>query len=149
MTFVKHTCGGGAAITPAGLVLSGLDEHELLELHTLNGAIVIFGAGTERLERAAIAYELVRMAEAIMTDVLAEQEEEPEEETIPLPCEALSRAGLDGDEIHVICDEGIVMIVGTEHEFSLSHRTRERLHKHGITPGHFDCLFKRVGEVDD
>ncbi len=149
MTFVKHTQGGSAEITPAALALSGLDEHEFFELHALNGAVVMFGADAEPFELVAVVNELVRLAEALMADVLSEKEEQLNEDTIPFPRVILKNAGLEGNEYHVFSDDGIVMIVGKEKEFSLTPETRERLHKHGITPAHFDCLFKRAGEEDD
>ena len=149
MTVVKRTANGGAEITPAALTLSGLADQEYLELHTLNGTIVMFNADAERYELVAVVNELVRLAEAIMKDVLSEEEEELEENTIPFPRAILELAGLEGDEYHVFSDDGIVMIVGKEQEFSLSPETRARLHKHGITPAHFDCLFKQANEASD
>lgn len=149
MTIVKRTANGGAEITPAALTLSGLADPEYLELHTLNGTIVAFNADAERYELVAVVNELVRLAEAIMEDVLSEEEDEMEEDSIPLPRAFLKCAGIEGSEYHVLTDDGIVMIVGAEQEFSLSPETRARLHKHGITPAHFDCLFRRVNEEAD
>lgn len=146
MTYVKRSKSGGVEITSAALTLSGLEEQEFFEVQTLDGAVVLLSTDTERHELTDIVNELIRLAKAIMRDIQAECENEPEEETILFPSAILTRAGLDGDEIHVICDEGIVMIVGKEHDFSLTPHTRERLNKHGITHGHFDCLLKRVRE---
>ena len=65
MTYVKRAKSGGVEITSAALTLSGLEEQEFLEVQTLNGAVVLFSADTERHELAGIVNELVRLAEAI------------------------------------------------------------------------------------
>ena len=145
MTYVKRAKSGGVEVTPAALTLSGLEEQEFLEVQTLNGAVVLFSADAERYELAGIVNELVRLAEAIITDVLNEEEAEKELNTVPFPKAVLERAGLDGDEYHVFSDKGIVMIVGKDQDFSLSPETRECLHEHGITPEHFDCLVNQRG----
>ena len=94
-----------------------------------------------------VVYNEMKGALSSPEDVLSE--EELEENTIPFPRAILEHAGLEGDEYHVFSDDGIVMIVGKEQEFSLSPETRARLHKHGITPAHFDCLFKQANEASD
>ena len=140
MTYVKRAQSGGVEITSAALTLSGLEKQEFLEVQTLNGAVVLFSADAERHELAGIVNELVRLAEAIITDVLDEEEAEQEIDSVPFPKAILENAGLNGNEYHVFSDKGIVMIVGKDQDFSLSPETRECLHEHGITPEHFDCL---------
>ena len=41
MTFIKYTNDGKAVIQPAALTLSGLEQEETLEMHTLENAIVL------------------------------------------------------------------------------------------------------------
>lgn len=148
MTYVKRTKSGGVEITSAALTLSGLEEQEFLEVQTLNGAVVLFSADAERYELAGIVSELVRLAEAIITDVLDEEEAEQERNTVPFPKAVLERAGLDGDEYHVFSDKGIVMIVGKDQDFSLSPETREQLHKHGVTPESFERAIKQAQNIE-
>ena len=107
MTYVKRAKSGGVEITSAALTLSGLEEQEFLEVHTLNGAVVLFSADAERHELAGIVNELVRLAEAIITDVLDEEEAEQELDTVPFPKAILENAGLNGNEYHVFSDKGI------------------------------------------
>lgn len=147
MTYVKRAKSGGVEITSAALTLSGLEEQEFLEVQTLNGAVVLFSADAERYELAGIVNELVRLAEAIITDVLDEEEAEQERNTVPFPKAVLERAGLDGDEYHVFSDKGIVMIVGKDQDFSLSPETREQLHKHGVTPESFERAIKQAQNI--
>lgn len=148
MTYVKRAKSGGVEITSAALTLSGLEEQEFLEVQTLNGAVVLFSADAERHELAGIVNELVRLAEAIITDVLDEEEAEQERNTVPFPKAVLERAGLDGDEYHVFSDKGIVMIVGKDQDFSLSPETREQLHKHGVTPESFERAIKQAQNIE-
>ena len=134
MTYVKRAKSGGVEITSAALTLSGLEEQEFLEVQTLNGAVVLFSADAERHELAGIVNELVRLAEAIITDVLDEEEAEQELDTVPFPKAILENAGLNGNEYHVFSDKGIVMIVDKNQDFSLSPETRECLHEHVVFP---------------
>lgn len=145
MTYVKLAKSGGVEVTPAALTLSGLEEQEFLEVQTLNGAVVLFSADAENHELVGIANELVRLAEAIITNVLDEEDAEQELDAVPFPKTILENAGLNGDEYHVFSDKSIVMIVGKDQDFSLSPETRECLHEHGITPEHFDCLVNQCG----
>ena len=41
MTFINYTNDGKAVIQSAALILSGLEQEETLELHTLENAIVL------------------------------------------------------------------------------------------------------------
>ena len=140
MTYVKRAKSGGVEITSAALTLSGLEEQEFLEVQTLNGAVVLFSADAERHELAGIVNELVRLAEAIITDVLDEEEAEQEIDSVPFPKAILENAGLNGNEYHVFSDKGNVMIVDKNQDFGLPPESRECLHAHGVTPEHFDCL---------
>ena len=148
MTYVKRAKSGGVEVTPAALTLSGLEEQEFLEVQTLNGAVVLFSADAEHHELVGIANELVRLAEAIITNVLDEEDAEQELDAVPFPKAILERAGLDGDEYHVFSDKGIVIIVGKDQDFSLSPETREQLHKHGVTPESFERAIKQAQNIE-
>lgn len=104
MTYLKRAKSGGVEVTSAALTLSGLEEQEFLEAQTLNGAVVLFSADAERHELAGIVSELVRLAEAIIADVLDEEESKRELDTVPFPKAILESAGLSGDEYHVYSD---------------------------------------------
>ena len=85
MTYLKRAKSGGVEVTSAALTLSGLEEQEFLEAQALNGAVVLFSADAERHELAGIVSELVRLAEAIIADVLDEEESKRELDTVPFP----------------------------------------------------------------
>ena len=53
MTFIKYTNDGKAVIQPAALTLSGLEQEETLEMHTLENAIVLLKQEMEPVEKAA------------------------------------------------------------------------------------------------
>ena len=53
MTFIKYTNDGKAVIQPAALTLSGLEQEETLEMHTLENAIVLLKPDMEPVEKAA------------------------------------------------------------------------------------------------
>ena len=98
MTYVKRAKSGGVEITSAALTLSGLEEQEFLEVQTLNGAVVLFSADAERHELAGIVNELVRLAEAIITDVLDEEAAEQELDAVPFHEAIRENDGLNGIE---------------------------------------------------
>lgn len=158
MTFVKHTFDDGAAITPAALALSGLDGSEMLELQALNKAVVLFEADMDFDARVALATQFMRMANALIADVSSEHEEDAEEDVAECECSsdvfaipyiALEAAGLADKNLHLFTDDGIVVIVENTHDFNLSPHTREKLHRHDITPENFCRMFSGADEDDD
>lgn len=58
MTFIKYTNDGKAVIQPAALTLSGLEQEETLEMHTLENAIVLLKQEMEPVEKAAASLDI-------------------------------------------------------------------------------------------
>ena len=71
MTFIKYTNDGKAVIQPAALTLSGLEQEETLEMHTLENAIVLLKPDMEPVEKAAAMMALMRLANSLWADMLA------------------------------------------------------------------------------
>lgn len=150
MTFVKRTANEGVVITPAAMLLSGLEVHELLEVQTLDGAVVMYQADAEYQDRLAIANELMRLAEALLSDTMEDAADELEADSVRFPNEIFESAGLDTDEYDIFSDDGIIMIVRKNQDFNISDKTRKSLHKYGVTPETFDCLAKAAyADSDD
>ena len=63
MTFIKYTNDGKAVIQPAALTLSGLEQEETLEMHTLENAIVLLKQEMEPVEKGAAMMALMRLAQ--------------------------------------------------------------------------------------
>ena len=68
MTFIKYTNDGKAVIQPAALTLSGLEQEETLEMHTLENAIVLLKQEMEPVEKAAAMMALMRLAHSLWED---------------------------------------------------------------------------------
>ena len=71
MTFIKYTNDGKAVIQPAALTLSGLEQEETLEMHTLENAMVLLKQEMEPVEKAAAMMALMRLAHSLWEDMLA------------------------------------------------------------------------------
>ena len=71
MTFIKYTNDGKAVIQPAALTLSGLEQEETLEMHTLENAIVLLKQEMEPVEKAAAMMALIRLTNSLWADMLA------------------------------------------------------------------------------
>ena len=80
MTFIKYTSDGKAVIQPAALTLSGLDREETLELHTLENAIVLLKPDMEPVEKAAAMMTVMRLAHSLWEDMLADWEDQEDDE---------------------------------------------------------------------
>ena len=65
MTFIKYTNDGKAVIQPAALTLSGLEQEETLEMHTLENAIVLLKQEMEPVEKAAAMMALIRLTNSL------------------------------------------------------------------------------------
>ena len=70
MTFIKYTNDGKAVIQPAALTLSGLEQEETLEMHTLENAIVLLKPDMEPVEKAAAMMTLMRLTNSLLADML-------------------------------------------------------------------------------
>ena len=66
MTFIKYTNDGKAVIQPAALTLSGLEQEETLEMHTLENAIVLLKPDMEPVEKAAAMMTLMRLTNSLL-----------------------------------------------------------------------------------
>ena len=101
MPFIKYTNDGKAVIQPAALTLSGLEQEETLEMHTLENAIVLLKQKMEPVEKATAMMVLIRLVNSLWADMLARWEDQEgdadpcggcsgcEEECPPLPAEGV------------------------------------------------------------
>ena len=114
MTFIKYTNDGKAVIQPAALTLSGLEQEETLEMHTLENAMVLLKQEMEPVEKAAAMMALMRLAHSLWEDMLAgweaqEDDADPcdgcsgcDEDMLPIPAEAFADAGILHDNLRVV-----------------------------------------------
>ena len=128
MTFIKYTNDGKAVIQPAALTLSGLEQEETLEMHTLENAIVLLKQEMEPVEKAAAMMTLMRLANSLWADMMAawesqEKDEEKcecchgcDEDMLPIPAEAFADAGILFDNLRVFSVDGAVMVVSDDHK---------------------------------
>ena len=90
MTFIKYTNDGKAVIQPAALTLSGLEQEETLEMHTLENAIVLLKQEMEPVEKAAAMMALIRLVNSLWADMMAGWKEQEGDTT---PCDGCSGCG--------------------------------------------------------
>ena len=86
MTFIKYTNDGKAVIQPAALTLSGLEQEETLEMHTLENAIVLLKQKMEPVEKATAMMALIRLVNSLWADMLARWEDQEGDANLYLPC---------------------------------------------------------------
>ena len=113
MTFIKYTNDGKAVIQPAALTLSGLEQEETLEMHTLENAIVLLKPDMEPVEKAAAMMTLMRLTNSLLADMLADWENQEgdadpcdgcsgcDEDMLPIPAEAFADADILYDNLRV------------------------------------------------
>lgn len=123
MTFINYTNDGKAVIQSAALILSGLEQEETLELHTLENAIVLLKPEMKPVEKAAAMITLMRLVNSLGADMMAGwkgQEEDEEkcegchgcnEDMLPIPAEAFADAGILFDNLRVFSVDGAVLVV--------------------------------------
>lgn len=123
MTFINYTNDGKAVIQSAALILSGLEQEETLELHTLENAIVLLKPEMKPVEKAAAMITLMRLVNSLGADMMTgwEGQEEDEdvcdgchecaEDTLPIPAEAFADAGILFDNLRVFSVDGAVLVV--------------------------------------
>ena len=92
MTFIKYTNDGKAVIQPAALTLSGLEQEETLEMHTLENAIVLLKQEMEPVEKAAAMMALIRLTNSLWADMMAGWEDQEGDAD---PCGGCSGCGED------------------------------------------------------
>ena len=126
MTFIKYTNDGKAVIQPAALTLSGLEQEETLEMHTLENAIVLLKPDMEPVEKAAAMMTLMRLANSLLADMLADWENQEDdadpcdgcsgcdEDMLPIPAEAFANADILYDNLRVVSVDGAVLVVSDD-----------------------------------
>ena len=123
MTFINYTNDGKAVIQSAALILSGLEQEETLELHTLENAIVLLKPEMKPVEKAAAMMTLMRPVNSLGADMMAGWEGQGDDEdmcgschgcdedTLPIPAEAFADAGILFDNLRVFSVDGAVLVV--------------------------------------
>ena len=132
MTFIKYTNDGKAVIQPAALTLSGLEQEETLEMHTLENAIVLLKQEMEPVEKAAAMMALIRLVNSLWADMMAGWEKQDgdadlcdgcsgcDEDMLPIPAEAFADAGILHDNLRVVSVDGAVLVVSDDHKTTWS-----------------------------
>lgn len=132
MTFIKYTNDGKAVIQPAALTLSGLEQEETLEMHTLENAIVLLKQEMEPVEKAAAMMALMRLTNSLLADMLADWENQEDDEDmcdgchgcdedmLPIPAEAFEDADILYDNLRVISVDGAVLVVSDDRKTAWS-----------------------------
>ena len=70
MKYIKGNGKSDVVITPAALILSGLEEAQKLEMHTLDGAIVLLNGRMTVMELISAAESLTSMASELTTKLI-------------------------------------------------------------------------------
>ena len=132
MTFIKYTNDGKAVIQPAALTLSGLEQEETLEMHTLENAIVLLKQEMEPVEIAAAMLALIRLVNSLWADMMAGWKvmvgvtdtcdgcSGCGEEMLPIPAEAFADAGILHDNLRVVSVDGAVLVVSDDRKTAWS-----------------------------
>ena len=158
MTFIKYTNDGKAVIQPAALTLSGLEQEETLEMHTLENAMVLLKQEMEPVEKAAAMMALMRLAHSLWEDMLAgwEAQEDPcdgcsgcDEDMLPIPAEAFADAGILHDNLRVVSVDGAVLVVSDDRKTKWAAELDKSLEQLGIDRAGFEKLVKAVMELDE
>ena len=132
MTFIKYTNDGKAVIQPAALTLSGLEQEETLEMHTLENAIVLLKQKMEPVEKATAMMALIRLVNSLWADMLARWEDQEGdadpcdgcsgcgEDMLPIPAEAFADADILYDNLRVVSVDGAVLVVSDDRKTAWS-----------------------------
>lgn len=128
MTFINYTNDGKAVIQSAALILSGLEQEETLELHTLENAIVLLKPEMKPVEKAAAMITLMRLVNSLGADMMTGWEGQEgdedmcgschgcDEDMLPIPAEAFANAGILFDNLRVFSVDGAVLVVSDDHK---------------------------------
>ena len=161
MTFIKYTSDGKAVIQPAALTLSGLEQEETLEMHTLENAMVLLKQEMEPVEKAAAMMALMRLAHSLWEDMLAEWEDQEDdvdpcdgcsgcdEDMLPIRAEAFADAGILHDNLRVVSVDGAVLVVSDDRKTKWAAELDKSLEQLGIDMAGFEKLVKAVLELDE
>ena len=154
MTFIKYTNDGKAVIQPAALTLSGLEQEETLEMHTLENAIVLLKQEMEPVEKATAMMALIRLVNSLWADMMAGWKEQ-EGDTDPCdgcsgcPAEAFGDAGILHDNLRVVSVDGAVLVVSDDRKTKWAAELDKSLEQLGIDRAGFEKLVKAVMELDE
>ena len=128
MTFINYTNDGKAVFQSAALILSGLEQEETLELHTLENAIVLHKPEMKPVEKAAAMITLMRLVNSLGADMMTGWEGQEgdedmcgschgcDEDMLPIPAEAFADAGILFDNLRVFSVDGAVLVVSDDHK---------------------------------
>ena len=140
MTFIKYTNDGKAVIQPAALTLSNLDSEDILELHTLDNAIVLLKEEMTPVEKCALMQALMRLVNTLTVDMMTEWDEQEDcgdendenfcDDVISIPVEAFEDAGIWGEDLRVLSIDGAVVVVSDARTEHLTEKMTDRLAKH-------------------
>lgn len=149
MTFLKYSSDGKIVIQPAALILSSLEDEEILEMHALNNVLVLLKNDMEIKEKFAVMSELSKLINSLLAEVITQAEAEPDTpHSITIPIEAFEDAGIDEGDLRVLADDGIVILVRDTREVKLSPWTLEELARCGVTQEQMKNLLKEA-KVND
>lgn len=130
MEFITYTHDGKAVISPAALTLSKLEREDMLELHALDGAIVLTGKHQTAVETAEVMSALMRLVSSMSVDLMCSFDGDEGSicdgdcgnccegcaDTIPVPTEAFADAGLLGKHLCTqVIGNTVVISEDTEH----------------------------------
>ena len=129
MKFINYTNDGRVVVQHAALILSKLDETDMLELHTMDNAIILLKKDMTLVETRDVLQGMVRLARSMTLDALCNSDAEDKTPlvdesvddeyvddeyedtiTIPVPLEAFGDAGLLGKDLHIQVIDGAVVI---------------------------------------
>ena len=128
MKFINYNNDGKAVIKYAALILSGLEQEETLELHTLENAIVLLKPEMKPVEKAAAMITLMRLVNSLGADMMTGWEGQEgdedmcgschgcDEDMLPIPAEAFADAGILFDNLRVFSVDGAVLVVSDDHK---------------------------------
>lgn len=117
MNFVKYNEKNHIEIQSAALVLSGLDQTDRLEMHTLDGALVLLKDNMDEIEQVHAIMALSKLTHAMMQDMSTRHHEDEPKEDITVDDTA---------------DGGLIVSIGDTDLFELSGSTLEELEECGL-----------------
>ncbi len=136
MNFVKYNEKNHIEIQPAALVLSGLDQADRLEMHTLDGALVLLKDDMDEIEQVHAIMALSKLTHAMMQDMSTRHHEDELDD--------------NGACIYGSADGGIIVSVGGHKLFTLAPDTVDEFGACGITPEMLaDLLLDLMGYEDE
>ena len=140
MTFIKYTNDGKAVIQPAALTLSNLDSEDILELHTLDNAIVLLKKEMTPVEKCALMQALMRLVNTLTVDMMTEWDEQEDcgdendedfcDDVISIPVEAFEDAGIWGEDLRVHVTDGAVIITPDDDSTMEPSKKMQAISKH-------------------